>query len=65
MNNKHKPCPFCGSKNLVISYGNLYVECIDCGCYGPAPKELQYDTQLEIKHAIVWELWDERNEQRA
>lgn len=33
-----KPCPFCGSTNLVVDSGDMYrwyVECWDCEATGP------------------------------
>lgn len=32
MDNKLKPCPFCGGMNLYYAEGRFYaVECVDCG----------------------------------
>lgn len=35
-----KPCPFCGSDNLLLNgygwcYLDLYVKCNECGAHGP------------------------------
>lgn len=58
---KHKPCPFCGSDNLVITIGCMYVECIDCGTFGPSATADVYSCmQREIQESIVWDKWDER-----
>jgi len=35
-----KPCPFCGQSN-TIQTSRLYLECLECGCYGPDAKKGQ------------------------
>lgn len=58
-----KPCPFCGSIYLREPVpGALYVECLDCGAFGPninitgaektATPHWEYD-------AAIW-AWNER-----
>lgn len=55
---KHKPCPFCGSINLVVgdnadvsSARRYYVSCFDCLADGPL-------VQGSLKAA--WAAWDRR-----
>ena len=31
-----KPCPFCGSTDLVIGKGGSYIECLNCETLGPS-----------------------------
>ena len=30
-----KPCPFCGTSDVILVYG-YWVRCLRCGVYGPA-----------------------------
>jgi uncharacterized Zn finger protein len=61
MNNVHKPCPFCGSKAVVIWQQNLYVECAKCGCFGPSIHVNPFNKiQKEVVESMVWDKWDER-----
>ena len=58
---KHKPCPFCGSEDLAIGLGCFYVECKKCRCFGPSAKVEPFSlTQREIIIAMVWDAWDTR-----
>jgi hypothetical protein len=60
---KNKPCPFCGSKNLEIPTGCVYVECKHCGAYGPSADTHPFSlTQREVVMACAWDKWNERNE---
>ena len=58
----HKPCPFCGSKNLSRKTTNSYVECEDCGCFGPSAN-CSFDTSEELRNDMSWNIWDERHEE--
>ncbi len=61
MNEEHKPCPFCGSKNLEIILQNLYVECKHCGTFGPSVWVSPFSNmQKEIVESMIWDKWDER-----
>ena len=35
MENKLKPCPFCGSTEIYLSLNTKLVVCKKCGCFGP------------------------------
>jgi hypothetical protein len=61
MNNDHKPCPFCGSKNLEIPPNAMYVECMKCDCFGPSANINPFTSmQREVVESLVWDKWDER-----
>ena len=32
---KLKPCPFCGSENLILMDCNQFVQCLNCRAFGP------------------------------
>ena len=45
-----KPCPFCGSENLrEPSYWTPFVECLDCGAFGPGDTECLNDRASQWK----------------
>lgn len=41
--NELKPCPFCGSHNLVEGYHSPFVICDDCGAFGPEHADMTHD----------------------
>lgn len=47
-----KPCPFCGSKNLV-DHGeiNTWISCEDCGAEGPLRRDDLWETKAEAAEA--------------
>lgn len=60
---KHKPCPFCGSEEVVIKYRNLYVQCKSCNSFGPSASISTFsNTQREVVESSIWDKWDERSE---
>jgi Lar family restriction alleviation protein len=64
MNNEHKPCPFCGSKDVGILQQNHYVECKKCGCFGPSPYISPFSNlQKEIVESMVWDQWNRRGKE--
>ena len=45
---KLKPCPFCGSVNLAQDAAlSDYIECRDCGAYGPDGGSDGWDTRAD------------------
>lgn len=54
IDNKIKPCPFCGGQADIgkygISYPQFYVECKNC--HARTENHVGYDEQLATKHAI-------------
>lgn len=62
---KYKPCPFCSSDNVQIPSSALYIECLDCGVYGPSAHIDVYSLmQRELQEAMVWDKWDKRHEEK-
>jgi len=58
---KLKPCPFCGSENLRrATPGQRYIECLNCGVYGPDHFDKMNYTQWTIVEANLVDLWNER-----
>lgn len=48
--NKFLPCPFCGSKNLIVELNGKncnWVRCSDCDCTGPIGEENEADVILK------------------
>lgn len=47
-----KPCPFCGSKKIVVKNGKYawWVKCDDCGTEGA----------IKLKKAVAIEAWNRR-----
>ena len=56
-----KPCPFCGSVNLRIAGGPVYVECNDCAAYGPSAGYENKVTLLEMRAKAI-ALWEKASE---
>ena len=60
---EHKPCPFCGSNELIVEYVGsedregvpMAVTCMNCGCQGPWEYEVSHDYDYNS-----WKAWDER-----
>jgi len=62
---KLKPCPFCGSSDLITNNhsSNFYIECNSCGTFGPSSIEPTFSMmQSAIREAILHDLWNERSE---
>lgn len=58
---KNKPCPFCMSENLRIEPTNVYVQCDDCGAFGPSANINPFSNlQQAIVISLVWDKWNER-----
>ena len=57
MSEELKPCPFCGSKKLILSCYSPLIECGDCHAFGPGNADLTYDEAVE--------LWNTRMPEKA
>lgn len=55
-----RPCPFCGSENLVLwqSYSEGYVVCRDCMAGGP--KVEKDNTKSQARERMAVRLWNAR-----
>jgi Lar family restriction alleviation protein len=60
-----KPCPFCGSTDLITNNcsNNYYIECDNCGAFGPSSIDPAFSMmQREIRESITNDLWNNRAE---
>jgi len=65
MHYKNEPCPFCGSNNLIIASYAEYVQCEDCGTFGPSVITLYSNTKEKNVglRKLIWAKWNERFKQ--
>lgn len=52
-----KPCPFCGSKELLAGFHSPFIECGNCHAFGPGNADLTHDEAVE--------LWNTRTPEQA